>query len=503
MNSKLTKLALTAALGLAMTFTACEEKKKQDGTTATEPVAATETQKASQEAAAEKVIEVVKGSFTDTRDKKTYKTVKIGEQVWMAENLNYDDPDIDSDVCYNNDPANCKKYGRLYFPGEFCPKGWHLPTKEEWEILVTTVGGNTIAGKYLKAQSGWNDDKGKSGNGIDNYGFSALPGGYEDGGCDCDDGYRGGFEGGGDNGYWWSAWSVININNSENSDYYIVGMSYTYESVYYDNSRWFDKRSIRCIQDDANYYATKAKAEAEAKAKAEAEIAAKAAKEAEIAAKATKGNGGTFTDTRDEKTYKTTKIGKQIWMAENLNYATGGSKCGGTNIQTAEEGTFTYYTLEDKNTSNCDKYGRLYDWSEAMGIDRAFNEKSYVSKNAKHQGVCPAGWHLPNNEEWKALVDFAGGGEIAGKILKAKEGWNDNGGKSGNGANYFGFSALPSGWGNGIRFYDVGNFGDWWSASEYSSSNYAYKFRLYYNWESTGYTFDPKSYLYSIRCIQN
>ena len=171
-------LALTAALGLALTFTACEEKEAAKKTT--EP--ATTTQQPSQEAAAEKVIEVVKSSFTDTRDNKTYKTVKIGTQTWMAENLNYE---AKGSKCYDNKPDNCKKYGRLY-DGETaktaCPKGWHLPSVTELSKLLHYVDGTSgteivyeseTAGKYLNATSGWNEN----GNGTDKFGFSALPGG--------------------------------------------------------------------------------------------------------------------------------------------------------------------------------------------------------------------------------------------------------------------------------------------------------------------------------------
>jgi uncharacterized protein (TIGR02145 family) len=128
-----------------------------------------------------------KGTFTDTRDGKTYKTVKIGEQVWMAENLNCE---AKGSRCYNDSISYCDKYGRLYYwpmAMEVCPKGWHLPSNEEWDKLYRFADGTNgtespyeseMAGKYLKAKSGWNDDEEKSGNGEDKFGFSALPGGY-------------------------------------------------------------------------------------------------------------------------------------------------------------------------------------------------------------------------------------------------------------------------------------------------------------------------------------
>ena len=107
----------------------------------------------------------------DPRDGKKYKTVQIGSQTWMAENLNYE---IADSYCYNNDTSNCKKYGRLYTRDaalKACPAGWHLPSMDEFKVLIETGGGEKIAGEILKSKSGWND----GGNGSDAFGFSALP----------------------------------------------------------------------------------------------------------------------------------------------------------------------------------------------------------------------------------------------------------------------------------------------------------------------------------------
>jgi len=103
----------------------------------------------------------------------------------MAENLNYE---CHGSKCYKNNPANADIYGRLYdfeTAKKACPIGWHLPTEKEWEELIRYVEDtldskcsykSRTAGKHLKAKSGWNDHNGKSGNGLDTYGFSALPG---------------------------------------------------------------------------------------------------------------------------------------------------------------------------------------------------------------------------------------------------------------------------------------------------------------------------------------
>ena len=116
------------------------------------------------------------GVLKDSRDGQTYRTVKIGNQVWMAENLNY--KTFDS-FCYEDEELKCVKYGRLYTwlaARNSCPSGWHLPGKAEFEFLLNAVGGKDIAGKMLKSTSGWEDD----GNGDDTFGFSALPAGYRD-----------------------------------------------------------------------------------------------------------------------------------------------------------------------------------------------------------------------------------------------------------------------------------------------------------------------------------
>jgi len=116
--------------------------------------------------------------FTDDRDGNVYITVTIGEQTWMARNLDYlnDMTDGDSSWCYDDDPHNCNKYGRLYnwyAAVKVCPTGWRLPDTADWNRLNIAVGGNDVSDKKLKATSGWDN----GGNGTDDYGFSALPGG--------------------------------------------------------------------------------------------------------------------------------------------------------------------------------------------------------------------------------------------------------------------------------------------------------------------------------------
>jgi len=140
----------------------------------------------------------VLGTFIDNRDGKKYKTTTIGGKTWLAENLNYDTPT--GSWCYGDDKSNCGKYGRLYdwiTAKKACPPGWRLPATQDWGNLAKAVGGSATAGKKLKAESGWSDYRGRSGDGTDSYGFSALPGGYRD-----SNGKIGSVEFG---GLWWTA----------------------------------------------------------------------------------------------------------------------------------------------------------------------------------------------------------------------------------------------------------------------------------------------------------
>jgi uncharacterized protein (TIGR02145 family) len=178
-------------------------------------------------------------TFMDARDNKTYKRINIGEQVWMAKNLNYD---ASGSKCYDNDPANCEKYGRLYnweTAMEACPQGWHLPSDADWDKLyryadktseTSSPYQSPLAGKYLKATTG----SSSGGNGTNDFGFAALPGGSGD---------SSGFKSIGNYGSWWSAFES-NVRNAHGR-----GIYYRNDIAYwYDNKSKFDLFSVRCIQ---------------------------------------------------------------------------------------------------------------------------------------------------------------------------------------------------------------------------------------------------------------
>ncbi len=207
-----------------------------------------------------------KGTFTDPRDKKTYKTVKIGTQTWMAENLAYL-PSVDSssngsetDPRYyvydyqGNSVSDAKAtdnyttYGVLYnWPAAkaACPSGWHLPTDEEWKTLEMYLGMSQSAadstnyrgtdeGKKLKSTSGWYD----GGNGTDEVGFSALPGGYRYSNGNVYDL--------GSYGMWWST-AVIGTAVAWNR-----ALSYGIDKVFRNLNNRAYGYSVRCVRDSDN-----------------------------------------------------------------------------------------------------------------------------------------------------------------------------------------------------------------------------------------------------------
>jgi uncharacterized protein (TIGR02145 family) len=204
----------------------------------------------------------MKKQICDERDGKKYVYVVIGEQTWMAENLNYE---AEGGKCYDNDPANCDTYGRLYtwaaamaLPAScnnstcsgqiqsphqgICPDGWHIPSSEDWGRLSRYVDGTTgtfagyvssTAGRYLKSTSGWNSN----GNGTDEHGFTALPGGFSTS--------SGGFFSVGSYGVWWSASESDGISDGA----YFRDIYYFNDDAGWNSHYKTNLYSVHCLQD--------------------------------------------------------------------------------------------------------------------------------------------------------------------------------------------------------------------------------------------------------------
>jgi len=186
---------------------------------------------------------VVVGVFADSRNAKVYKKVTIGTQTWMAENLNHY---VEGSLCYDNLESNCAKYGRLYSwesaIRDICPPGWHLPSETEWGTLLNflnpdcdLLGNCDRVGRLLKATSGWSE----SGNGTDDYGFSALPGG--DAAPDYSSNIN--FHQVGKIGWWWSTMDT-DARDTRN----VYTMYYLSSNVQRETSDKTSFCSVRCVQ---------------------------------------------------------------------------------------------------------------------------------------------------------------------------------------------------------------------------------------------------------------
>lgn len=173
------------------------------------------------------------GMLRDARDGQVYRTVIMGYQTWMAENLNYEVP---NSYCYKDNANFCAKYGRLYTweaATTACPDGWHLPNNSEWQMLLEHAGG-IISARSLKSVNGWIDDVG-----ADSFGFTVLPAGYRHF-------YTNEYYNEGRNTAFWSA-SEINAGKAYGLDFVTLR-----ESVQrYEDDKSYGL-SVRCIQDWEN-----------------------------------------------------------------------------------------------------------------------------------------------------------------------------------------------------------------------------------------------------------
>ena len=176
-----------------------------------------------------------RGSFTDCRDGKTYRTIKIGNQIWMAENLAFKA----KNECwaYNDDEEYVRHYGYLYdweTAKVACPSGWHLPSAAEWLSLIKYLGGNVIAGGKLK-EKGWSHWHCPNTGGCNLSRFNALPGGYRK-----DDGS---FDMMGDLGCWWSS------SFNDVKTIYILALYSNSQDISHNSCDKLEGYSIRCVKD--------------------------------------------------------------------------------------------------------------------------------------------------------------------------------------------------------------------------------------------------------------
>ena len=223
---------------------------------------------------------------------------------------------------------------------------------------------------------------------------------------------------------------------------------------------------------------------------------------------------GNITDSRDNKIYKTVQIGTQCWMAQNLNIGTmimgiQSQTPGNDNQNTSIEKYCWGYGLSGDDSSKCATYGGLYLWEEMMAYDT-----SRINAPGR-QGICPAGWHVPTDNEWKCLEMTLGmsqtdadnigdrGTTEGGKLKDSSSLWRTpNTGVT----NKSGFTALPGGdeVPNAGSFGGLGSLGYWWSATEFNPATAWYRYLTYNSAQtSRGSDYDKARYGLSARCVKN
>lgn len=374
-------------------------------------------------------LSVAYGNLVDRRDGKSYRTVMIGSQTWMAENLRLEAGDS---FCFDDKFEYCDTYGKLYpwyvavgrpdcaekdscdlapVMRGVCPEGWHLPSLAEWDTLFAFVGTDIV--HKLKSQSEeWCDfDDACPKGGLDTYGFGTRAGGYKSWDANYVDNR--------DAGYFWASSQADRCGMKV-----IIGDGFDVGD--YECGDDQGAASVRCVMDSEGFMPDSMEPSFDYKDNARR--------------KSVEFEMGTMTDSRDGHVYKTVTIVGFTWMAENLNYR--------YTQKTAELDSSSFCPFNE--TDSCDVYGRLYLWSAAMdsvamfsemgkgcGYDVYCSEKIYLSSVVR--GVCPEGWHLPDRYEWEYLAREIGGVSVAGTLLKSNKGWDGRG----NGTDEYGFSILP------------------------------------------------------------
>jgi uncharacterized protein (TIGR02145 family)/uncharacterized repeat protein (TIGR02543 family) len=397
-------------------------------------------------------------TLVDSRDDQSYTTVQIGEQCWMAENLNIgsmingtqnqSDNGVIEKYCYNNDAAQCDIYGGLYQWDEMmiytttpstqgiCPDGWHLPTDGQWIELTTFIKNqpeylcnsntNYIA-KALASTAYWNLDNntctvGNNPSANNTSNFNGLPGG--------DRWSTGVFGYTSDGGYWWSS------TNSSATSAWIRILFYDYSRVYRININKELGFSVRCLRNETTpptTYNLNLGVNPTGAGTVTGQGQYEAGEQVNITAEA--NQGWEFVNWTDDDglvseaaNFVYTMLAEDITLTANFVEEQVGFTCGdplidnrdGQSYETVQigeqcwmaenlnigiringssnqtnNGTIEKYCLNNLD-ANCNNYGGLYQWDEMM----------QYSTTAGVQGICPSGWHVPTDGEWTALTNY-------------------------------------------------------------------------------------------------
>ena len=288
-------------------------------------------------------------SLKDLRDNHVYSVAQVGGLYWMMDDLAYEyynDERYGSTFCPRSRSSACETIGFLYPGGHLenaCPDGWRLPSTEEWRSFYSST--------EFRSRS---------------YNSDFYKGAYGGDGSLSNDGNSALF------------WVYDTLDSKLHRGCIEISRNNGFVKDRHCDTEW--KISVRCVAEAGSQ--TTAKSSAQTTKKSSSSAKSSTAKSSSSMKQGELVNADPLKDSRDSQTYSTVAIGKQTWMAQNLNFEMGGSFC------------------FDNLDGNCSEYGRLYTWDDA-------------------KIVCPSGWHLPSVEEWEKFFSTDIGKEMAGDMLGA------------------------------------------------------------------------------------
>jgi uncharacterized protein (TIGR02145 family) len=460
------------------------------------------------------------GETSITYNGVVYGLVEIGGKCWFKENLRTTSYRSGTSIpntadegewnalghsggycAYDNDPANTSTYGLLYngyttvAPEGVCPQYYAVPTVEEWDALITELGGASLAGGALK-ESGLDHWASPNTGATNSSGFTALPGGERGTGTL-------GFMGMTESSIFWSKPNYSDLFDEVDNVIQVKLLSSQNASVTQEPHSKVRGHSIRCLRSDGvlgctdqNFMEYNPQANVDdGSCSATAIIGCMNSLYHEYNPLANVDDGTctylagcTPEDviSYDATDYAVVTIGTQCWFQENLKTTTYRNGDVIPNIQDGGEwsaldqnqtGAWASY---NNSPSNEDTYGKLYNW---YAVDDA-------------RALCPSGWNVPTDPEWTQLTDLLGGTSVAGYSLKSTTGWYSNG------SNSSGFTALPGGYRSSGGGFSNSSIGYFWSSSVQGGSSAwsrvldnfsSYVSRNYYN----------QHYGVSVRCLRD
>lgn len=355
--------------------------------------------------------------------------VKIGDKEWTVKNL---DVEVEGSFCYNKKTENCKKYGRMYtWATAMDIESKYNSTKFE---NVTMHQGLCPEGTHLPSHEEWTElsEAIQSNSSYMQYFNNQLGGAYDYNGYFRDENYESLF---------WSS-TEYDVSNTYHNFEFAWSWSFRQNgSIGTDNGHKITGAYIRCVKD----YEIK--------------------DEVSSSSEAPKSSSSLYVHEEDDFV----QIGEQIWSKENLNVKIEGSRC---------------YNDEPEN---CEKYGRMYTWAQAMDIKSDYNKKELGEITMPHQGICPEGMHLPSYDEWNELEKNIQNQDTYLAYFNSQ---------LGGAYDYYGY------------YRDEGYESLFWSSSEYNVTNPYYDFEYAWSWSfrknnSIGTDNGHKITGAYVRCIKN